>query len=99
MSSTHLRRQSILMNPKAPEVEKKVAALVYNDKTDGMSSKDLHTVAAFTFNPGQCDMVYKVLGNSVDPNNNTWQTILKALVMLDHLVCRGTWRHARALSL
>ena len=74
------------MNPKAPEAEKKVAALLYNDKTDGMASKDLHAVAALTFNQNQAELVYKVLGNALDPNNNTWQTLIKAIVLVDHLV-------------
>jgi hypothetical protein len=40
-----------------------------------MASKDLHAVAALTFNQNQAELVYKVLGNALDPNNNTWQTL------------------------
>ena len=86
MTSTFLKRNSITLNPKSAEVEKKVASLLYNDKTDGMSSKDMHGITALPFNPNQADLIYKVIGNALVAQQNTWQTLLKALILVDHLV-------------
>lgn len=86
MNSTFMRRQSILMNPKTPEPDRKIYGLLLNDKADGISSKDLHEVAALTFNPAVADAIFRACKASLDPQQNTWQTILKATIVVDHLV-------------
>ena len=90
--STFMRRQSFLMNPKAQEAEKKIAAVLFNDKADNASSKDLHSLAALTFNPQQADLMFRVLKSALDPQQNTWQTLLKAVMLVEHFVRFGAER-------
>merc|ERR1719197_352094 len=54
-----------------------------------MSSKDMHGITALTFNSNQADLIYKVIGNALVAQQNTWQTLLKALILVDHLVRYG----------
>ena len=90
--STFMRRQSFLMNPKAHEAEKKIAAVLFNDKADNASSKDLHSLAALTFNPQQADLMFRLLKVALIPEQNTWQTLVKALMLVEHFVRFGAER-------
>ena len=80
------------MNPKAHEAEKKIAAVLFHDKTDNASSKDLHSLAALTFNPQQADLMFRVLKSALDPQQNSWQTLLKAVMLVEHFVRFGAER-------
>ena len=46
----------------------------------------MHGITALTFNSNQADLIYKVIGNALVAQQNTWQTLLKALILVDHLV-------------
>jgi len=91
-SATFLKRQSVLLKPGATEAEKRVTVLVFNDQTDGISSKDLNGLAALTFNPKPAEEIFLILTDALDPQQHTWQTILKAVIVVDHLVRFGAER-------
>mmetsp|Transcript_4224 Transcript_4224/g.5394 ORF Transcript_4224/g.5394 Transcript_4224/m.5394 type:complete len:124 (+) Transcript_4224:139-510(+) len=92
ISSTYLKRQSIMMNPKAGDVDKKIASVLFNDQADGVSSRDLNAIAALTFNPKPAEDIYRILTGSLMMQQNTWQTLLKGLIIVNHLVRFGAER-------
>ena len=117
------------MNPKATEVEKRMASILFNDKAEDASTKDLNSLAALTFvrraptsrialrvapssrpepsrpsihlptnlarptritqNGPNADAMFKMLKVALDPQQNTWQTMLKGVILLDHFVRFG----------
>jgi len=88
--STFLKRQAL--NLSGTETEKKIGGLLYNDQTDGLASKELNSIAALTFNPKPAEEIFKVITACLDPQQNTWQTLLKAVIVTDHLVKYGAER-------
>jgi hypothetical protein len=57
----------------------KIASVLFNDQADNVSSKELNSIAALTFNPKPAEDIYRVLTGALDMQQNTWQTLLKVI--------------------
>ncbi|CAM9591280.1 unnamed protein product, partial [Ectocarpus fasciculatus] len=56
------------------ESEKKVGSFLFNEKTEWATSRELHGLAALTFNDKECAGVMAVIGKALNPKDSTWRT-------------------------
>lgn len=54
-----------------------MGSFLFNDKTEWASSRELHGLAALTFNDRECAGVMVVIGKALEPKDNTWRTLHK----------------------
>ncbi|CAM9950507.1 unnamed protein product [Scytosiphon promiscuus] len=74
------------------ESEKKVGGFLFNEKTEWATSRELHGLAALTFNEKECAGVMAVIAKALNPKDNTWRTLHKAVKLLRHFVLYGAER-------
>lgn len=83
------------------ETERKIGLFLYEEDVQWASSKELHGLAALTFNEKECAIVMAMIRAAIDPKDNTWLTIHKAVRLLAHFVIYGAERcvdHARFMD-
>ncbi|CAM9877477.1 unnamed protein product, partial [Ectocarpus sp. 12 AP-2014] len=87
------------------ESEKKVGSFLFNEKTEWATSRELHGLAALTFNEKECAGVMAVIGKALNPKDSTWRTLNKAVRLLRHFVLYGAercvdhaWDHQRLIK-
>ena len=51
---------------------------LFDEKTEWATSRELHGLAALTFNERECAGVMGVIEKALNPKENTWKTLLKA---------------------
>ncbi|CAM9661330.1 unnamed protein product, partial [Hapterophycus canaliculatus] len=59
------------------ESEKKVGGFLFNEKAEWATSRELHGLAALTFNEKECAGVMAVITKALNPRDNTWRTLHK----------------------
>jgi hypothetical protein len=74
------------------EVLKKVGCYVFDDSVTGGTSHTLNSIAALTFSDKQCEDVYKLLAEGMNPDESTVITMEKTLNLVRHLVIHGAER-------
>ncbi|CAM9767982.1 unnamed protein product [Chrysoparadoxa australica] len=74
------------------ETEKKIGGFLFDDDIQWSNSKELHGLAALTFNEEQCFVVMALIHKALDPKDNTWPTLLKAVKLTQHFVIYGAER-------
>ena len=82
--------QRLKMWANGSETQKRVSAFLFDDKTDGASSRELNGIAALTFNLGQLDEIMDLLKAALDPEQSSWRTILKGLMLCETMVQHGS---------
>ncbi|CAM9290025.1 unnamed protein product, partial [Ectocarpus sp. 6 AP-2014] len=87
------------------ESERKVGSFLFNEKAEWATSRELHGLAALTFNEKECAGVMAVLGKALNPKDSTWRTLNKAVRLLRHFVLYGAercvdhaWDHQRRIE-
>lgn len=54
-----------------------VGGFLFNEKTEWATSRELHGLAALTFNEKECAGVMAVITKALNPRDNTWRTLHK----------------------
>lgn len=69
-----------------------MGGFLFNEKTEWASSRELHGLAALTFNDKECGGVMTVLVKALEPKENTWRTLHKVGVFWSLFVVGSTPR-------
>lgn len=72
------------------EEAKACAELLFNDVDIKMGDRRLNNLAAMTYNSQSCERIFSVLEKAIEPVNNPWKTIYKALLLLHTIVLYGS---------
>lgn len=74
------------------ETERKIGGFLFNEKTEWTTSRELHGLAALTFNNESCTGAMDIISKALEPKDNTWRTLHKAVKLLHHFVVYGAER-------
>ena len=86
--STFMKRQMATISAKS-EGEKKAALILFDEKTDGASTRDTYALAALTFNGRECAAIFALVRKALAPAENSWRTLSKGLLLCRELVLFG----------
>ena len=86
--STFMKRQMATISAKS-EGEKKAAPILFDEKTDGASTRDTYALAALTFNGRECAAIFALVRKALAPAENSWRTLSKGLLLCRELVLFG----------
>ncbi|CAM9332464.1 unnamed protein product [Phaeothamnion confervicola] len=74
------------------ETERRLGTFLFDENVEWASSKDLHGMAALTFNEQECKVVMALISEAMEPADYTWKTLWKAVRLLHHFVVFGAER-------
>jgi hypothetical protein len=74
------------------DTEKRLGSFLFDDDKDWASSREIHGLAALTFNDHECAVLMALLDRALDPKDSTWLTLAKTLKLMHHFVIYGAER-------
>lgn len=82
--------KKLMLGSQGSEEEKTVANLLYNDLDVQMNDSRLNNIAALTYNSQSCTRIFNMIEKSINPTENPWKIIYKALLILNTIILYGS---------
>jgi len=80
----------LIKGSQGSEEEKQCAGILYNDTDIQMGDKRLNSLAALTYNMASCQRIVTMLEKAINPTENPWKVIYKALLIIHTMVLYGS---------
>lgn len=79
----------LLSGSQGTDEERQCAAILYNDSDVQMNDKRLNQIAALTYNLASTQRIFAMLEKAINPNENPWKVIYKALLIIHTILLFG----------
>ena len=87
--SYNIQRNSLKLLNNGLNVTEACCAILFNDVDINMGDKRLNNVTALTYNSKSCNAIFDLIEKALNPSDNPWKTILKAILLLHTITLYG----------
>lgn len=80
----------ILATYQSTDEERRCSAILFSDMDIQMNDTRLNHLAALTYNMQSCERLFAMVEKAIEPQNNPWKTIYKALLLIHTFTLYGS---------
>ncbi len=82
--------KKVLASYQSTEEERQCSAILFSDIDIQMNDSRLNHLGALTYNMQSCERLFVMVEKAIDPYNNPWKTIYKALLIIHTFIMYGS---------